>query len=434
MLKQLLIETVSACNLHCSMCAHREHMTGQSLERNKIAELLCDAVKYNAKTKSVPFTGIRLDGNTEPLIYKDFMWLMRECKDAAVLLGTSRTEIITNGVLLDQSKARSLLKNSISAIRISATGLTTDIYREFQGTKLSEKACEKTLNAVKNNVLALIDLKRQMNAKIVIELRYIMSEASVNGFLPYLDYWREHGADQVYVAGLGNGKLKTNLEPLGRITTYKACQRFGLINVRASGDVLFAACDFDLEPIGNIYDKSFFDIMMSNEFLRYEKAHKELDIYDLPNICIKCPEMHVYDLNNTENKDDVERNIAPAIMEYKNMFLDAVHKNKLIIWGAGAEFEKARSAYLLGCDIAYIVDNNPNFWNKSLYGLDIQSPEILKLENSENIVVLIASRHFLSIQDQLSDLGIKHHYATPLFLDRYIKHDYYSADQMIIPL
>jgi MoaA/NifB/PqqE/SkfB family radical SAM enzyme len=406
----LALETVSACNLYCRMCAHRAAMTGKVLEKNKISETLCDVQKLNNKDKSNLFNQIRLDGNTEPLIYKDIKWLIHECRS---LPSPSSILIVTNGVLLNNDIARFLLSNNVRQISISMTGLTSDIYCEFQGSNFPLHICKKNLKMVKDNITSLIKLKRELGSDTIIELRYIMSEASIDGFIPYINYWHEQGADYVYVGGLGDGILKTAPQALGEIISYRHCQRFGRIVLTAVGDVLLSCCDYAMEPVGNVYKQSFFDIMTSDEVVKYEKAHKELDIGNLPLICVNCPCMHVYKELPVENR--------PIYNRYKNMLTEMTRNKKLIVWGAGAEFEIARKSYINDGDVAYIVDNNPGRWNSFVDGIEIRPPDKLKEEDAESTFVLIASMHIFSIQAQLSAMGIKYHYATQLFLDRYIE-------------
>jgi len=146
-------------------------------------------------------------------------------------------------------------------------------------------------------------LKKKLGANTIIEARYIITEYSRNGFIPYLNYWRGQGVDQIYVSGLGNETLETQSKPRGKILSYKPCRRFGQIIVQASGNVILSCCDYVMEPVGNVYEQSFFEIMTSDMVRKYERAHTELDVDNLPEICVNCPDMHVYE----EESKDVNR-------------------------------------------------------------------------------------------------------------------------------
>jgi len=97
---------------------------------------------------------------------------------------------------------------------------------------------------------------------------------------------------------------------------------------------------------------------------------------------------------------------------------------KLVIWGTGREFEKAQKRYFRINEVAYVVDNNKRLWGSEANRLQIKPPNVLKEENRDIIVVLIVNQHFFSIEKQIIEFGIKHYFASLLFLDRYIiNHD-----------
>ena len=247
----------------------------------------------------------------------------------------------------------------------------------------------------------------------IIELRYIMSAISENGFIEYVNYWHKQGADEVLIWPLAGNIRNTVTHARGIITSYKKCSLFGKVIVSATGDVTLSCCSYIMESVGNVYKTSFFDIMNSNKVIKYEKAHKELDVNNLPPICINCPNMHVY-----KEKPTVD---TPIYQRYKNLFMEMTKNKKLIIWGAAKEFEIAQRLYTCDSKIAYIVDNDPKLWHSFMNGHEIKPPEVLKNENKENLFVLIASRHFFSIQYQLSAMGIEQYYPTQYFLDRYLE-------------
>jgi len=241
-------------------------------------------------------------------------------------------------------------------------------------------------------------------------------------FVSYIEYWHKQGADEVWATGLGTGTLKTETHALDEIISYRPCKRWGAIVITAKGDVLPACCDYSVESVGNVYKESFYDIITSGIYSKYTKAHKELDIDNLPSLCKNCPCIHVYNSPPVQNR--------PLYQQIKNMLKDRMNNKKLIVFGTGAEFEIAKNQYIGNKEITYFVDNDSRKWNTFMYGIEIRSPSSLKDEDNEKIFVLIASAHFLSIQSQLESYGINKYYSTPLFFDRYIE----STHRISIPL
>lgn len=431
MSRYLLLECVSACNLRCAMCAHREHFSGKSLAKKKISEIfedmmrLMDGVPYNK------FIGLRLDGNTEPLIYKELKWLLDEVESKFHSHQGLGCSLVTNGLLLNRDIARYLLEKNIRSIHISVTGLSAEVYQYFQGSNQKRAYAKKILNIVRGNIKSLCELKRELGCDTLIELRYIISDRSVTEFIDYLNYWRELGIDQVFVSGLGDGILKHASKGLGKISSYKSCTRFGQVVVQATGDVILSCCDYLMESVGNIYENSFFDIMTSPMVLKYEKAHKELDIKNLPPICVNCPDMHIYE----ETEPALDKPLMLTELEYSSKkFLESLSGKKLIVFGSGAEFQLVKKRYLRGCKIAYLVDNEIQRQNTVLEGLLIKSPKVLAEENSEKTMVLIASSSFFAIEKQLKSLGVKYYYSSLLFLDRYFAYNGHAPDNAVIRL
>jgi len=109
---------------------------------------------------------------------------------------------------------------------------------------------------------------------------------------------------------------------------------------------------------------------------------------------------------------------------YKELFREMVQNKKLVVWGAGKEFGYAIGTYFFKKEVAYIVDSNPKLWDTVVHGLKIKPPDVLKEEKSEDIVVLITTMHFFSIESQLVAFGIKNYFTSILFLDRVIDNPY----------
>ena len=69
--EKLLIELVSGCNLQCKMCAFKGGFTGKEMPRELINSVFKSAKKINKASSFYNFTSLRMDGNSEPLLYKD---------------------------------------------------------------------------------------------------------------------------------------------------------------------------------------------------------------------------------------------------------------------------------------------------------------------------------------------------------------------------
>ncbi len=78
---------------------------------------------------------------------------------------------------------------------------------------------------------------------------------------------------------------------------------------------------------------------------------------------------------------------------------------KKIIFGAGQIGRMALSHYI---DTAYIIDNNPKLWESVIQKKIVRPVEIL-LEEQEEYMVVIASKHTEPMKKQLQELGINNY-------------------------
>ncbi len=293
MYKSIMLELISSCNLSCKMCAFKSNMTGEVLNREMLDAVVAD-IKKLKNSEEVLFERVRFDGNTEPLVYKDIIPVINKfgCE-----LPDIQVEMITNGVLLDRDISHSLLSANISVIHISITGITTKVYREFQGSNLPEHICEKNFLKVTENIQNLIRLKRELCKKTIIEVRYIMSDVSREEFIPYMSYWRKEGADRVYLSAIGNSNLESKPRALGKVIGYKQCFLFGNIVIKSSGEIFLSCCNYQMKSVGNLNKASFFDIMTSEKVVKQTEAFEavDIDIANIPSICLNCPNIHIYE-------------------------------------------------------------------------------------------------------------------------------------------
>lgn len=99
-----------------------------------------------------------------------------------------------------------------------------------------------------------------------------------------------------------------------------------------------------------------------------------------------------------------------------NDFYKCIENKKIIVFGASSGAVHLMKEKTL--DIAYFVDNAQAKWNQTLNGTPVYSPERIKEENMDHIVVLIASVYISSIAKQLKELGVKH-----IFARRFLDYD-----------
>ncbi len=87
---------------------------------------------------------------------------------------------------------------------------------------------------------------------------------------------------------------------------------------------------------------------------------------------------------------------------------DTLNNRSIIFFGAGSVAIKTKKK-LNNYKLAFIFDNNPNYWNAKSMNLKVLNPSKLKSKeyNKRKYLIIICTTSFRSVSDQLIKLGLK---------------------------
>ncbi|MBN1664678.1 MAG: radical SAM protein [Deltaproteobacteria bacterium] len=144
-LAKVYIEPTTACNYHCRTCVRNawEEKTGfMAFETFK--KLMADL--ENVKTlKEIAFWGIG-----EPLLHPDIIRMIKLAHDLGV-----KTELITNGALLDKDMAHNIILAGLDTLVASVDGVSSDTYAEIR--------CGGDFDKVTENIIGLQRAQWELN-------------------------------------------------------------------------------------------------------------------------------------------------------------------------------------------------------------------------------------------------------------------------------
>lgn len=144
---QINFELNATCNLKCPMCPI-------SLESNSDKKQFVFPFEIYKKVidegVSKGLKAIRLNHVNEPLLRNDLEEFIVYAKRKGIL----DIYLSTNGLLLTQQRAKSLIESGLDRIQISLDAFSESIYKEMRPGSNYAK--------VKEHVLQLIELKKQM--------------------------------------------------------------------------------------------------------------------------------------------------------------------------------------------------------------------------------------------------------------------------------
>lgn len=288
--QELLIELVSDCNLQCKMCAFKQGFTHKRMNDDVVEQIFKDIAEVNKSDSLYYFTDLRMDGNSESLLYPNLPFVI-QCANKA---GIKNINITTNGVLLKPSITDQLVESNLTTIDISMTGIIPEIYKEFQGYGLSEKQLVDQIETIKSNVKYFIEQKKKKNKNIILTMRYIITEKTKDHFLDYIDCFKALGADAVMGMTLTKTKLRGKCHPKGEIVGYKSCESPEHPVICANGDVLMAFCPYEVPVIGNYHESSIKEIFLSKENQERLQAFQKVIVSGIPENCRNCHNTHIY--------------------------------------------------------------------------------------------------------------------------------------------
>ena len=121
-LARIYVEPTTACNLQCRTCIR--NVWDEPLGRMD-GETFTEILK-GVQALPVPPT-VFFGGLGEPLMHPDFLDMVREAKrlDASV-------EVITNGLLLDETRAEALIDLALDTLWVSVDGASPECYADVR--------------------------------------------------------------------------------------------------------------------------------------------------------------------------------------------------------------------------------------------------------------------------------------------------------------
>lgn len=288
--QELLIELVSDCNLRCKMCAFKCGFTHHHMDNKTVYQIFEGIGVVNRESLVYHFTDLRMDGNSEPLLYQDLPYVINCANNA----GIKNINITTNGVLLTPTRTDQLMKTNLTTLDISMTGIIPEIYKEFQGYGFSDDHVQWQIDTIKKNVCYFVEQKKKLSKPITLTMRYIITPDTQAHFIEYIDYFKTIGVDAVMGMTLTKTEFRGKCYPYGEIVGRKRCESPEHPVICANGDILMAFCPYDIPVIGNYHETPIQDIFMSEKNASLLCAFRELKVENMPENCQNCYNTHIY--------------------------------------------------------------------------------------------------------------------------------------------
>lgn len=218
---QINVELVADCNLRCKMCYRSYDEIQKRKGYLEIANIR--QIAKQAKTMKIP--SIWITGG-EPLLHPYFDEAMQIFKEVESL----DFWIVTNGLLLTEEKASTLIKSGVTWLSISIDAYETSTYKNIRGGELE---------VVKANIKNFIELKKKMNSKLpLLRVSFIKMQDNYAELDKFIDEWKDI-ADMIDIQTLANYRdLDDISDELALENGFKCTAPFTIISILSNGDIL----------------------------------------------------------------------------------------------------------------------------------------------------------------------------------------------------
>jgi len=278
--RRVLFEMTSICNIRCKMCPQ------MNLKRKP---MYMDKEKYKSIVEELDrfgLDGLWLFHFGESLTHPNFKELVEYINTKKKL---GYIWLSTNGSLLNKELIDFLLSSSLGYLNFSLQSISVEKYKEISPNAPAER--------ILSNLHSLIEKKQKLiGSKPYFRLQMIEQQSTLSELDTFLRTYYDK-CDLISVNMLEHTDLEFNKESksLRQRNDRITCKRLGRYDCFINSDGSVAICDnmYNNElDIGNIWEKSVYDIWNGAERKRIMKMNEEGGIWDIP-FCSECSD---YDL------------------------------------------------------------------------------------------------------------------------------------------
>lgn len=275
--KVVLIDTISFCNLRCSMCVHQNMMRKKGIMPWGLFTKIINEVAAVDKTARVwmVFFG-------EALILKKRKPTIFEMIAYAKGKGLTDVVLNSNANLLDDVAARSLIDAGLDAIYIGIDAFSPDTYSKVRVGGNYEQTVR--------NVLNLIKLQQQLkrsNPRVFVQ--FVEMDVNKCEKESFIKFWSDHGATvKIRPKVSWAGAIEAPNLVMGNDKRWPCYWAMRTISISDQGKVVTCAVDLDARFVAGDITKQTLAEVWNGTLRELREHHKACRFEDLPPNCRDC--------------------------------------------------------------------------------------------------------------------------------------------------
>jgi radical SAM protein with 4Fe4S-binding SPASM domain len=272
----VMVDTTTRCNLACNHCPNSvlsvSETWGGDMSYDLYKKIIDEIARENPETIVRPFN------SGEPLMRNDIEVLIRYAKNK----GTNWVSINSNGTLLTDKRARSILDSGLDHIEISIDAFSKETYKKIKNVDMYDRVVQNTEN--------LITIRKKGSYDLRVSVSFVRQKDNFQELEAFSHYWRNK-ADVVTVREFHQhggliGSQGKYLER--RVRRRPPCPYlWDRMIVEHNGDVRFCENDWKVQyKIGSVIKQSLKKIWLSEPYQNLRQSHV-LGEFDHP-FCQRC--------------------------------------------------------------------------------------------------------------------------------------------------
>ncbi|MBA4368366.1 MAG: hypothetical protein C0403_12110 [Desulfobacterium sp.] len=275
--KVVLIDTISYCNLKCSMCVHREMQRKKGIMHWGLFTKIIDEIAKTDKDVRVWmvfFGEALLLKRRNPSIFEMIAYAKRK--------GLTDVVLNSNANLLDATAAQGLINSGLDAIYIGLDAFTPETYKQVRVGGNYEETVQ--------NIIHLIKLKKEMNAsKPAVFVQFVEMDINQAEKEDFTAFWNKHGA-QVKIRPKISwaGSIEASNLILGNDERWPCYWAMQTMSITDTGKVVTCAVDLDARHIAGDVSKSTLSAVWNSGLKELRRLHLEKKFEKLPENCRYC--------------------------------------------------------------------------------------------------------------------------------------------------
>ena len=275
--KVILLDTVSFCNLRCSMCFHKDMKRQRGFMSEALyAKIIAEVAQRNPRARVwLVFFG-------EPFILKNRKPSIFDMISHAKQQGLEDVVLNSNANLMDEAASRSLIQSGLDAIYIGLDAFSPEVYAKIRvGGDYARTVA---------NVRALLRLKAECGAqKPAVYVQFVEMDANAHEKEAFVEFWQREGANvKIRPKVSWAGMVEAPNLVLGNEARWPCYWAMQTMSITDTGKVVTCAVDLDAHYVaGDVSTQSLSEVW--NGGLRaLRECHLQKRWGELPPSCAQC--------------------------------------------------------------------------------------------------------------------------------------------------